>query len=31
MIAAGLAIATGEMTRLAVWILEAFPWLARLG
>jgi cytochrome c-type biogenesis protein len=31
MLAAGLAIATGEITRLAVWILEAFPWLARLG
>lgn len=31
MVAAGVAIATGEMTRLAVWILEAFPWLARLG
>ena len=31
MLAAGLAIATGEMTRLAIWILEAFPWLARLG
>ena len=31
MVAAGIAIATGEMTRLAVWILEAFPWLARLG
>jgi cytochrome c-type biogenesis protein len=31
MIAAGLAIATGEMTRLAIWILEAFPWLAQLG
>jgi len=31
MVAAGLAIATGEMTRLAIWILEAFPWLALLG
>ena len=31
MLAAGLAIATGEMTRLAIWILEAFPWLAQLG
>lgn len=31
MVAAGLAIATGEMTRLAVWILDAFPWLGRLG
>ncbi len=31
MVAAGIAIATGEMTRLAVWILEAFPWLAWLG
>ena len=30
-VAFGLAIATGEMSRLAVWILEAFPWLARLG
>jgi cytochrome c-type biogenesis protein len=31
MVAAGVAIATGEMTRLAIWILQAFPWLARLG
>lgn len=31
MVAAGLAIATGEMTRLAIWILLAFPWLASLG
>ena len=31
MAAAGIAIATGEMTRLAIWILQAFPWLASLG
>jgi cytochrome c-type biogenesis protein len=31
MAAAGLAIATGEMSRFAVWILQTFPFLARLG
>lgn len=31
MVAFGLAIATGELGRLAIWFLEAFPWLARLG
>lgn len=31
MVVAGLAIATGEMSRFAVWILESVPWLARLG
>jgi cytochrome c-type biogenesis protein len=31
MVAAGIAIATGEMTRLAGWILNAFPVLATVG
>lgn len=31
MVAFGLAIATGELGRLAVWFMETFPWLARLG
>ncbi len=31
MLAAGIAIATGEMSRFAIWILEVFPWLIRLG
>jgi len=31
MVAFGLAIATGELGRLAIWFLETFPWLARLG
>lgn len=31
MVAFGLAVATGELSRLAVWFLQTFPWLARLG
>ena len=31
MVAAGLAIATGEMGRFAVWLIETFPILARVG
>ena len=31
MVAFGIAIATGEASRIAVWLLETFPWLARLG
>lgn len=31
MVVAGLAIATGEMTRFAVWILQTFPWLVNFG
>lgn len=31
MILFGLAIATGELTRLAIWFMTTFPWLARLG
>lgn len=31
MVAAGLAIATGEMSRFAVWLIETFPILARMG
>ena len=31
MVAFGLAIAAGELGRLAIWFLETFPWLARLG
>lgn len=31
MLAFGLAMAAGETGRLAIWILEIFPWLARLG
>ena len=31
MVAAGLAIATGELARLAIWILAVFPWLAAIG
>jgi cytochrome c-type biogenesis protein len=31
MMAFGIAIATGEITGLAIWFLETFPWLARLG
>jgi cytochrome c-type biogenesis protein len=31
MVAFGIAIATGEVSRMAIWFLETFPWLARLG
>jgi cytochrome c-type biogenesis protein len=31
MVVAGLAIATGEMSRFAVWLIEMFPILARMG
>lgn len=31
MVVAGVAIATGEMTRFAVWILQTFPWLVNFG
>ena len=31
MVTAGLAIATGELVRLAIWIAAAFPWLALIG
>ena len=31
MVAAGVAIATGELTTVAGWMLWAFPWLASIG
>lgn len=31
MVAAGVAIATGELTSVAGWMLRAFPWLASIG
>lgn len=31
MVLFGLAIATGELGRLAIWLVTTFPWLARLG
>ena len=31
MVAAGIAIATGELTVMAGWLLRAFPWLAAIG
>jgi cytochrome c-type biogenesis protein len=31
MVLFGLAIATGELTRLAIWFMATFPWLASLG
>lgn len=31
MVLFGLAIATGELTRFAIWFMATFPWLASLG
>lgn len=31
MVAAGLAMATGELNRLAVWLVETFPFFLRFG